>query len=443
MPFVVYRSSAGSGKTFTLVKEYLKLLLENPLQFRHILAITFTNKAANEMKERVIRALTAFSALEEPTVSKADRTLLEKLEEETGMTEDEIVNRSRTALSLILHRYSEFAIGTIDSFSHRVIRTFAHDFRLPVRFDVETESDVLISTAVDMVLQRAGEDQELTRLLVSFLETRLEEEEGWDIEGIFTKFARNLINEEGLAHIEGLRNISLAQFQVIADELRRSILEFEQQVASEAKAADRLISERGISLGAFFYGRSGIGKYFSDLANRRMKVEPNSHVRKTIEEDKWTSGKASPVEIQKIKEISGTLTRHFERLMVLWNTRGGEYRLLKLISGTIYTLAVLNEIGQTLRQFKEQNNLVHISEFNSRIASVVMNEPVPFIYERMGEQYHNLLIDEFQDTSVLQWMNFVPLFENSLASGHFNMVVGDGKQAIYRWRGGDIDQFIV
>ncbi len=443
MPFVVYRSSAGSGKTFTLVKEYLKLLLKDPQQFRHILAITFTNKAANEMKERVIRALTAFSLWESSVAAKSDRILLERLVEETGLTEKEIVHRSNTALGLILHRYSDFAIGTIDSFSHRVIRTFAHDFRLPVRFDVETDSDLLISAAVELVLQRAGEDQELTRLLVGFLETRLEEEQGWDIEGVFAKFARNLINELGVENIEGLRNISIARFQVIADELRRNINEFELQVVSEAKAAVMLISERGISTAAFYYGDSGIARYFSDLARKRMRIEPNSYVRKTVSEDKWTSAKASPGEIRNIKEISGALTRHFENIMELWNTGGAIYRLRKLMSGTIYPLAVLNEIGQTLRQFKEQHNVVHISEFNSRIASVVMNEPVPFIYERMGEQYHHLLIDEFQDTSVLQWMNVVPLFENSLASGHFNMVVGDGKQAIYRWRGGDIDQFIL
>lgn len=443
MPFVVYRSSAGSGKTFTLVKEYLKLLLKDPHQFRHILAITFTNKAANEMKERVIRALTAFSVWENSAATKSDRILFKQLVEETGLNENEIVNRSNISLGLILHRYSEFAIGTIDSFSHRVIRTFAHDFRLPVHFDVETDSDVLISAAVEMVLQRAGEDQELTRLLVGFLETRLEEEQGWDIAGVFAKFARNLIHEQGLENIDGLRNISVAQFQVIADELRRNINEFERQVVSEAKAASQLISDCGISVGAFYYGESGIARYFNDLGRRRMKIEPNSYVRKTIQEDKWTSGKASREEIEKINEIRGVLTKHFTNIMERWKSDGAVYRLRILMSGTIYPLAVLNEIGQALRQFKEQHNLVHISEFNSRIASVVMNEPVPFIYERMGEKYHNLLIDEFQDTSMLQWMNFVPLFENSLASGHFNMVVGDGKQAIYRWRGGDIDQFIL
>jgi ATP-dependent exoDNAse (exonuclease V) beta subunit len=112
-----------------------------------------------------------------------------------------------------------------------------------------------------------------------------------------------------------------------------------------------------------------------------------------------------------------------------------------LLAKTIFPLAVLNEIEKVLNEFKKQNNLIHISEFNSRIASIVMNEPVPFIYERLGEKYHHLLIDEFQDTSVLQWMNFIPLIENALASGYFNLVVGDGKQAIYRWRSGDIGQF--
>lgn len=442
MPFTVYRSSAGSGKTFTLVKEYLKILLQNPEDFRHILAITFTNKAANEMKERVLSALRELSAGNSNGDRKISAVLLQTLMKESGMDQPEIAGRARQALELILHHYSDFAIGTIDSFSHKLIRTFAHDFKLPVNFNVEIETDELLSSAVDLLLERVGEDQDLTTLLVGFIESRLDEDKGWSIDDILRKFAKNLLDEEGIARIERLRDVSLHQFRQISTELTRNIRSFERQIRELASTAHTLIQQQNIPVSAFFQGDKGLSKFFQNLSAGRLdKMDPNSYVLKTIYEDKWFSGKIQPCDRDAITALKPELIGHFEKIQGFSKEYSPEYKLRKLLAKTIYPLAVLNEIEKVLDEFKRQNNLIHISEFNSRIASIVMNEPVPFIYERLGEKYHHLLIDEFQDTSVLQWMNFIPLIENSLASGYFNLVVGDGKQAIYRWRSGDIEQF--
>ncbi|MCX6266932.1 MAG: UvrD-helicase domain-containing protein, partial [Bacteroidetes bacterium] len=189
MPFTVYRSSAGSGKTFTLVKEYVKIILVEPGDFRHILAITFTNKAANEMRERVLNALKELSEGDLSTDQMITGTLIPLLTAETGLASHEIAMQAAKAHKMILHNYADFAIGTIDSFSHRLIRTFAHDFGLPVNFNVELDADELLSTAVDLLLDRAGEDEALTSLLVKFLETRMEEDKGWNIDSILTEFA--------------------------------------------------------------------------------------------------------------------------------------------------------------------------------------------------------------------------------------------------------------
>ncbi|MEI6456586.1 MAG: 3'-5' exonuclease, partial [bacterium] len=189
-------------------------------------------------------------------------------------------------------------------------------------------------------------------------------------------------------------------------------------------------------------GDKGIGKYFERLAAGRIdKIKPNSYVIKTIEEEKWFSTKATPAEKEKITDIRQTLEEAYHRIEKETEDHYPHYILLKLLTKSIYPLTLLNEIGKILDEFKKQNNLIHISEFNARIARIVMGEPVPFIYERVGEKYHHLLIDEFQDTSTLQWQNFVPLLENALSAGYFNLVVGDGKQAIYRWRNGDVEQF--
>jgi len=210
--FTVYKSSAGSGKTFTLVKEYLRLILPEPDQFRHILAITFTNKAANEMKDRVLSSLKELSELTDGTNSATSRNLLPVLITETKLSEDEISRKAGEALKLILHNYSDFSIGTIDSFSHRIIRTFAHDFGLPVNFNVEVDSDELLSTAVDLLIDKVGTDAGLTNLLVRFIESRVDDEQDWNIERILLNFARILLDEEGNQHLAKLKDITLEDF---------------------------------------------------------------------------------------------------------------------------------------------------------------------------------------------------------------------------------------
>ena len=442
MSFQVYRSSAGSGKTFSLVKEYLKIVLRNPSNFRHILAITFTNKAANEMKERVMKALRDLTRIEDIPKGTSSYHLKEKLLTETGMSEGEISGKASEALSLILHHYSEFAIGTIDSFSHRIIRAFAHDFGLPVSFTVELDESELLTTAVDLLLERAGSDKDLTKLLIRFLESRMDEDRGWNIDWLLISFAKILLDEEGQEEIRKLRNITLEDFSKIVRRLNAYIHELENKLGDLGKKALKLIDAHGIPHNAFYRGASGIPKYFSYLAEGKYdRLEPSSYVVTTLEEDKWFRQKATPEEMSAIGEIKPQLQDLYQQVMLLKESQQEDYLLYKLLNKTIYPLAVLNEIEQVLAGFKRQNNLVHISEFNTRIARIVMGEPVPFIYERLGERYHHILIDEFQDTSQLQWQNFIPLVENALAGGNFNLVVGDGKQAIYRWRGGDVEQF--
>ena len=442
MSFAVYRSSAGSGKTFTLVKEYLKLVLLSPGDFRHILAITFTNKAANEMKDRILKALEEMAKGDQSADRMVTGTLVPLLMQETAMTRAEIALSAARSLEMILHNYADFAIGTIDSFSHKLIRTFAHDFGLPVNFNVELDGDEMLATAVDLLLDRVGDDHELTRLLVNFLETRMEEDRGWNIDTILADFAHILLDEEGQKQILKLKKFALVNFQQISENLYLAIRSFEKNVRDLARQACGMISAKDIPVSAFFQGEKGIGKYFTNIAGGRMdKLEPNSYVLATVEEDKWFSAKATPAARDDIGSIKDALLDIYQQLRASFDQHKSEYLLRKLLAKTIYPLAVLNEIENVLTDFKRQNNLVHISEFNARIAGIVMNEPVPFIYERLGEKYHHLFIDEFQDTSALQWMNYIPLIENALAGGFFNLVVGDGKQAIYRWRSGDVEQF--
>lgn len=442
MSFTVYKSSAGSGKTFTLVAEYLKIILQEPRDYKHLLAITFTNKAAAEMKSRVLGTLRDLAELPNTSKNRTISALLPILTDEIHLSEEEIASRAARALTLILHNYSDFSIGTIDGFSHRVIRSFAHDFGLPVQFQVETESTEMLKTAVDMLLERAGSDEQLTKILVKFLEVRMDDDQGWNIEQILVRFAQILLDEEGEEKVSSLRKISLGDFEKIAGTLRKRVADFEQQVRTIAREATRVIDDAGLAPGDFYHGNQGIAVYFKNLSLGKFeKIQPNSYVLTTLQEDKWYAGKTTQELQARIDGVKPQLQDYYQSMATLLEQHSENYILYKHLATTIFPMAVLNEIERMLTAFKKQSNTVHISEFNRRISSVVLNEPVPFIYERLGERYHHLMIDEFQDTSRMQWQNFIPLIENALSYGHFNLVVGDGKQAIYRFRNGDVSQF--
>lgn len=441
MSFTVYRSSAGSGKTYTLVKEYLKIILPDTDSFRNILAVTFTNKAAGEMKKRVLSCLEELGGPNAGT-GKATRTLLPSLIAETGLTADEISRNAGEALKKILHQYSDFSIGTIDSFSHRVIRAFAHDFGIPMNFKVELDSDTLLETVVDLLLDKAGDDEQITGLLVNFLENNIEDDKSWAIDKSLIDFSGLLLDEESQQQLPKLRNLSIADFRKVADFLRKSTREFEKNLKTEAGIALTAIVDAGLDHQAFAFGKSGVSWYFQQLSSGRLdRIVPAQRLVDAIEKGSWTSAKATSADKEKVENIKDLLNESFEKLLQLISASYAGYKLHKLLWKSVYPMALLNSIDGILREFKKQNNIIHISEFNSRISKIVLGEPVPFIYERTGEKYRHILIDEFQDTSALQWQNFVPLIENSLASGWFNLVVGDGKQAIYRWRGGDVEQF--
>ncbi|MFI5148653.1 MAG: UvrD-helicase domain-containing protein [Bacteroidia bacterium] len=446
MSFSVYRSSAGSGKTFTLVKEYLKIALTDtnhpPKQFRRILAITFTNKAAAEMKDRIIKALQELSADDHTKIPKGARTLLEILIRETGFSPDVLRERAGSVLKAILHNYSDFAIGTIDSFVHRVVRSFAFDLKLPVNFEIELDAGKLLSEAVSILISRIGEDEELTLALVEFSETKADEEKSWQIEGDLHELAYKLMEEGSSKHLDKLREMGIADFMRINKNLREFQRSFEKRISTLGKEAMRMLDEKHLNHEVFVQKKKGIRNYFEGLAKGTdEKFLPGVYPQTTVEQDKWLNKEASSSDQAALDSIKGRLTGLYHSIQDILEKELPRYRLCKLVGRNIYSLAVLNEIEKILETYKQENSILHISEFNKLIAAIVFHEPVPFIYERLGERYTNYLIDEFQDTSILQWQNLLPLIDNALGEDQFTMLVGDGKQAIYRWRGGDVGQF--
>lgn len=441
--FEIYKSSAGSGKTYTLVLRYLSLALKEPGYFRHILAITFTNKAANEMKQRVVSSLLHLSDPVKYQDMPAVRFMLADLEKETGLDAKEISARAGSQLRMLLHDYDNFAVSTIDSFVTKIIRSFAHDLYLPADFAIETDQERLLVEAVDRLLSRAGLDDELTRVLVEFTESKSEDEKDWRIENDLKEIAGELFREESYGPVKQLKEIPLTRYRELSAGIRRFTKSFENELAGYAKKALDVIRDNGIDPDWLFQKKSGIAGFFARFADKQISIEPNSYVKKTIEENCWYSKSTAP-EIQRaINSVSERLREQYMLISNRLQQHGPTYFLLDMVGRVLYQSAVLGEIEKELEQVKTDKNLLMISEFNRLITDIVVREPVPFIYERIGEKFRHYLVDEFQDTSELQWKNLLPLIANSLAGGHKNLVVGDGKQAIYRFRNGQVDQFRV
>ena len=443
MSFFVYKSSAGSGKTYTLVREYLQLALAapEPDYFRHILAITFTNKAADEMKDRVLKKLAALSTSD--TGHPTSDPLKEELKTNLNLSDAELAHRAGKLLSHILHNYSDFSISTIDKFTHRILSTFSHDMRLPVTFNVEVESDELLTEAIDILLQKAGSDETLTKTLVEFAEARADEDKDWRIENSIFQLAKKILfDEEGHLHVESLKQLTPADFENVRKSSAAFCTKYENILKGIAQQALKIIADEGISVDDFYYGAKGIGAHFKKIEDLNFdNLDGNTYVQKTVGEGIWYTDKKPDNIKASIDGVAPLLLECYQQIQNAKEQYHKDYLLYELVAKNLYAVSVLSEVEKILSEIKTLNNTVHISEFNRLISGVVMYEPAPFIYERIGQRYKHYLVDEFQDTSVLQWLNLLPLLDESLALKQFNMVVGDGKQAIYRWRGGRVEQF--
>lgn len=435
--FKIYNASAGSGKTFTLAKSYIKILVQAKSndQFRSILAITFTNKAVGEMKERIINMLKLFSS-EDSLVRP--HPMFEAICEELSISKEQLHNKSKHLLKHIIHNYASFDISTIDGFTHRVIRTFAHDLKLPVNFEVELDQERLLNEAVDSLIAKAGSDKALTNVLIDFAIEKADDDKSWDISYDFNKIAKLLVNENDFVAIGTMKGKSLNDFKTLKEQLAKQILQLEVAITQTAETTLSLIEASGLQYDDF--NRSSLPKHFDNLKTKKFDTKFDATWQNDLVDGSTLYPKrVSNLVASTIDSIQPNLAEAFIK------TRSSvfEWKLKKGFYKNIIPLSVLNAIQNELNILKEDQNKMLISEFNKIIGKEIKDQPTPFIYERLGEKFKHYFIDEFQDTSKMQWENLVPLLENALSTSNGSaMLVGDAKQAIYRWRGGEAEQFI-
>ncbi|KAF2331144.1 UvrD-helicase domain-containing protein [Flavobacterium ginsenosidimutans] len=434
--FSIYDASAGSGKTYTLVKEYLKIILSSPKNdaYRNILAITFTNKAVHEMKSRIVGNLSEF-AKDDPSPKAAD--LMEDLSRDTGLSIIKIKTKSQQIIKHLIHNYAAFDISTIDKFTHKVIRAFAHDLNLPMTFEVTLDTENLLVEAVDAIIAQAGEDETLTKLLIDFTMEKTDDDKSWDISREILDTGRLVLNENNRNEILHFQDKTIGEFVEIKTKMQVLCKGLEETNEGFASKAIELIDKNGIDPKSF--SRGTFPNHLESI--RSGKFNPKN---KTFHEFDDIAINKTAKDRALIENIIPELLQILKEVYQNFEKRDFYKAFLKNIT----PLSLLNTVSNELAKIQSEQNILSISEFNAIIHREIQNQPAPFIYERLGERYRNFFIDEFQDTSEMQWQNLIPLIDNSLSGlddlGNKGtlMIVGDPKQSIYRWRGGKAEQFI-
>ena len=433
-PYTVYSASAGSGKTFTLVKEYLQILLQNKdaYHFQKVLAITFTNKAAAEMKERVLTTLQLLALGQETE-------MLQPIMQATDLDRASIQKRSQILIETILQDYSSFNITTIDSFTHRIIRSFAYDFGLSLSFDVEMDAKGLLQESVDAVIDQIGIDPKLTKALVTFSHQKSSDDKSWDISKILFHFSEILLKESDKQALNSISHQGFDKYITLQKQLDKKLAIAGVKMQEIGKSGLQIINESDLEQHDFY--SSMLPKHFTALATnwKKAKFFDLSTLHQKLEDGIFYKKSTKDEVIAKIESVLPQLLDLYAQSEELYSSA----TLFQLFRESLIPMSVLSYIHSALEQIKQANNVHLISDFNELIFNKIQNEPTPFIYERLGEKFQHYFVDEMQDTSILQWKNLAKLIENALSEeGGSLLLVGDAKQAIYRWRGGESEQFI-
>ncbi len=432
----IYRASAGSGKTYRLTKEYIHLLLapEAERTHRRILAVTFTNKATEEMKSRILHELHALS-LGAPSDFRKD------LMESYRLSESGLNERAKKVLVGILHDYSAFSISTIDSFFQQVVRAFAREIGVNGGYNIEVENQHTLEQAVDHLFLALSEreNRRLLQWLTQLAEERVEQAESWNMRAGILKLGEEIFKENFQYKAEET-NRQLRDHKFLDGyrrELRAIKMRFEQRVREAASEALQLIALYGLSPTDFKGGKNSPMKKLEQMRRGVFdRVERLISWASDVEACYSKSAKKEVVET--IREVyANGLGQCLGRLAGYFTDELSLYNSANIVLKHLSTLGIMADLAMQIRALTEEQNAMLISDTNMLLNRIIDNSDTPFIYERTGIRVEHYMIDEFQDTSVLQWKNFRPLLADSMAAGRFNLLVGDVKQSIYRWRNSD------
>lgn len=450
MELLVYKASAGSGKTFTLAVEYIKHLILNPRAYRQILAVTFTNKATAEMKERILQQL--FGIWKKDPASEA---YLNRIKEDLGITdyklqitgkkksftEDELRQRAGMALQYMLHDYSRFRVETIDSFFQSVMRNLARELELSPNLNIELNNTEVLSDAVDSLIEKLTTTSPVLAWLLDYINERIADDKRWNVSNEVKSFGRNIFDESYIERGEGLRQClrTPETLKLYRDVLRDMETDALEQMKGFYDQFEGELDGHALTPEDLKGGARGIGSYFRKLRDGKLtdKDVINATLQNCLDDAKNWATKTSARKDDIIRLAENSLLPLLKDAERLRPQKSRVINSCRLSLQHLNKLQLLNHIDEEVRTLNREHNRFLLSDTNALLHKLVREGDSSFVFEKIGANIRNVMIDEFQDTSRMQWDNFRLLLLEGLSQGADSLIVGDVKQSIYRWRNGD------
>jgi ATP-dependent exoDNAse (exonuclease V) beta subunit len=421
----VGRASAGSGKTFTLTVEYISLLMMNPDNYRHTLAVTFTNKATNEMKNRIVDTLYGI-ATNNPDADKYLHVLAERFKR--TKTEKTIRETCGIALSLILHDYSHFRIETIDSFFQSIVRDLARELNLTANLRIDLNQDEALADAVHQMIERMKVGDQVYNAVLAYIQDKLNtNEKNWKIDDEVTDFSRNIFNEKYLQHEKAINEKTATKgfYAKYKKNLLQALDDIKEDHLQNAQAFIDYCELYALESSYFINGKSGVYAFLPKIAKGQTPRIPAALV-------------ADPdADWLKDEELNRIHKPKFQQMMQRELDLRKQENTVKAILRHINQMSLLGMVDATLRKINSDTNRFILADTAYKLNEIINGNDIPFIYEKAAASFKYIMIDEFQDTSELQWKNFIPLIKECIDRGCMCLIVGDVKQSIYRWRNSD------
>ena len=435
-PLTVYKASAGSGKTFTLATEYIRLLVENPQCYRNILAVTFTNKATEEMKMRILSQLYGIWK----QLPESDK-YLQNIQEKTGLAPNVISERAGLALNNLTHNYNYFRVETIDTFFQSVLRNMARELDLTTNLRIGLNDYQVEELAVDQLIEDLTTTDVMLQWILKYIMENISDDKSWNVIAQIKKFGQNIFKDY-------YKEVSITLEQKMGEtgffenyttclrDLRKAAEEYMKEIGESF--FDTLEGE-GLNVDDLSSKQRGIASFFNKL--RKGTFDPSiitTTVANHLENiEKWCP-KTNPRRDVVLQVVESSLIQILKCAVEAQEKQWKIFQSSNLTLRHLNQLRLLSSIEKKVREINETENRFLLSDTQQLLHSLIDGSDSPFIFEKIGTQLQHVMIDEFQDTSTIQWQNFKVLLAETMShEDGSNLIVGDVKQSIYRWRSGD------
>ena len=420
----ILNASAGSGKTYQLAYKYVRDVIDQPGLYRHILAVTFTNKATEEMKSRILKEIHRLA-------SGGASPYLGNLCRELSLDERSVRKRAAEVRSKILHDYSRFTVLTIDTFFQRILRAFIKELGIDLNYNVEIETASVLSKGADTLIEQITVDRDLQRWLTEFVQERIDEGRKWDIRDGILSLGGELFKEKNKDALSVPR--SREELGRIVSRAAAQAEATKKQLQQTAARAVAIISRAGLTAADFSGKSRSFANYFFTVAAGELKPYGATVAKMAAAPEGW-GAKGSPAQA-----LAPELQPLLREMCDIYDANRKSWNTCDLLKENYRSFALLSDLYKRVQQLCDEQNMMLLSETKYVLSEFIGHNDAPFIYEKVGNRFERFMIDEFQDTSLKEWENFLPLLQNAMAQSEETsvLIVGDIKQSIYRWRGGD------